>query len=620
MASMYGVYHGPDGLRRIAGRIHRHANLLADGLQKAGFTIKNNTWFDTLTVQVGTSGEFETIRERALSLGINFRYETGSLVGISVDETCTSEELSLIMYAMTGKQGWQAPTTATTQGIPSGQARQGNFMQQEVFNRYHSETELMRYIKKLENRDLALNHSMIPLGSCTMKLNAASELIPLSLPEFANLHPFIPEDQAAGYHQIFEELSEYLCKATGFSAISLQPNSGAQGEYAGLMVIRAYHQAQGAHDRHVALIPSSAHGTNPASAVMAGMEVVVVKCDTQGNVDIADLRAKAEQYSNVLSCLMITYPSTHGVFEEGIIEITQIIHQHGGLVYMDGANMNAQVGLTNPGSIGADVCHLNLHKTFAIPHGGGGPGMGPIAVNDKLAPFLPGHALVKTGGSQRINAISAGPFGSSLILLVSYAYIRMLGSKGLTNSTKMAILNANYLKARLEPYYPVLYRGKAGNVAHEMILDCRDFKRTARIEVADIAKRLMDYGYHAPTVSFPVPGTIMVEPTESEGKEELDRFCEAMISIRNEIREIEEGSASAENNVIINAPHTSQMVISDTWSKPYSREKAVFPLSWIRSNKFWPSVGKVDNAYGDRNLVCSCEPIESYMKEEVLSE
>jgi glycine dehydrogenase len=445
-----------------------------------------------------------------------------------------------------------------------------------------------------------------------MKLNAASEMIPLSMPGFAQLHPFVPADQAEGYHQIFRSLSNDLCEATGFAALSLQPNSGAQGEYAGLMTIRAYHIHRNEGHRNVALIPSSAHGTNPASAVMAGMEVIVVACDENGNVDIADLKTKAEAHKDTLSCLMVTYPSTHGVFEEGIIEITGIIHENGGLVYMDGANMNAQVGLTNPGRIGADVCHLNLHKTFAIPHGGGGPGMGPIGVNEKLAPFLPGHTLVTTGGDKAISAVSATPFGSALILLVSYAYIKMLGSEGLTNATKYAILNANYMRSKLERHYPVLYKGAHGCVAHEMILDCREFKRTAKVEVADIAKRLMDYGYHAPTVSFPVPGTIMVEPTESESKAELDRFCEAMMNIRNEIAEIESGISEADNNVVVNAPHTAQMVISDAWNKPYPREKAAFPLSWVRDNKFWPSVGKVDNAYGDRNLVCSCAPIEAY--------
>jgi glycine dehydrogenase len=620
MASMYTVYHGPEGLKNIALKIHRQTTALAEHLAKAGYTLLNNAWFDTITLRLSGQFTMDQIRERALAAGINFRFISHEKLGISIDETCQANDINDIIHVLTGQQYSSDYSNYRGINIPENLMRQTAFLKQQVFNRYHSETGLMRYIKKLENRDLALNHSMIPLGSCTMKLNAASELMPLSLPEFASIHPFVPAEQAAGYHQIFRELSDYLCKATGFAAVSLQPNSGAQGEYAGLMVIRAYHKSRGDDHRNIALIPSSAHGTNPASAVMAGMEVVVVRCDEQGNVDIEDLRSKATHYSSRLSALMITYPSTHGVFEEGIREITDIIHENGGLVYMDGANMNAQVGLTNPGSIGADVCHLNLHKTFAIPHGGGGPGMGPIGVNEKLLPFLPGHSLISTGGEQRIGAVSAAPFGSSLILLVSYAYIRMLGSEGLTNSTKIAILNANYLKAKLEPYYPVLYKGKDGNVAHEMILDCRDFKRTAKIEVADIAKRLMDYGYHAPTVSFPVPGTIMVEPTESENIEELDRFCEAMISIRNEIREIEEGLVPADNNVIVNAPHTSQMVISDAWNKPYSREKAVYPLNWVRDNKFWPFVGKVDNAYGDRNLVCSCEPIESYMNSEALAQ
>jgi glycine dehydrogenase len=619
MASMYGVYHGPDGLKKIAQKIHRLTNLLAGELRNEGYVIVNKSWFDTVTIRLNGSAQLSEVKKRALAAKINFRYQEPDQIAVSLDETTGLHDVSEIIAAITGKNNLTLSTESHSSGISQSLKRNGSFMGQKVFNQYHSETELMRYIKKLENRDLALNHSMIPLGSCTMKLNAASELMPLSLPGFAHLHPFVPVDQAEGYHFIFKELEAYLCKITGFSAVSLQPNSGAQGEYAGLMVIRAYHLNNGDQHRNIALIPSSAHGTNPASAVMAGMEVVVVKCDEMGNVELADLRSKAEQYKDKLSALMITYPSTHGVFEEGVREITEIIHQNGGLVYMDGANMNAQVGLTNPGTIGADVCHLNLHKTFAIPHGGGGPGMGPIGVNEKLAPFLPGHTLMKTGGDQGISAVSAAPFGSSLILLVSYAYIRMLGSEGLTNSTKIAILNANYLKTKLEPFYPVLYKGISGNVAHEMILDCRDFKRTAKVEVADIAKRLMDYGYHAPTVSFPVPGTIMIEPTESESLEELDRFCEAMISIRNEIGEIEQGKASPENNVIFNSPHTSTMAVSDDWDKPYSREKAVFPLAWIRENKFWPSVGRVDNAYGDRNLVCSCEPIESYMKTEEIA-
>jgi glycine dehydrogenase len=614
MASMYAVYHGPNGLRSIASSIHAKTAALKSALIELGFSIANKTFFDTLLVQLPSGLSADAIGKLAEEQEINLRKFDGSHLAISIDETTSARDLHALIEVFAKVVGKDCPVIeiANNAALDSSFLRNDAILKHEVFNRYHSETEMMRYIKKLENRDLALNHSMISLGSCTMKLNAATEMIPLSLPAFANLHPFIPTWQAEGYHEVFRTLSRDLCEATGFEAISLQPNSGAQGEYAGLMTIRAYHESRGESQRKISLIPSSAHGTNPASAVMAGMEVVVVACDENGNVDIADLRKKAEEHKANLSCLMVTYPSTHGVFEEGIIEITNIIHENGGLVYMDGANMNAQVGLTSPGRIGADVCHLNLHKTFAIPHGGGGPGMGPIGVNAKLAPFLPGHALVKTGGEKAIHAVSATPFGSALILLVSYGYIKMLGGEGLTNSTRYAILNANYMRAKLEKHFPVLYKGENGCVAHEMILDCREFKRTAKVEVADIAKRLMDYGYHAPTVSFPVAGTIMVEPTESESLAELDRFCEALISIRNEIAEIETGLADAENNVVVNAPHTAQMVISDSWNKPYGREKAAFPLNWIADNKFWPSVGKVDNAYGDRNLVCSCAPIEAY--------
>lgn len=610
MASMYAVYHGPEGLRHIATSIHSKTAAFKHALVELGYEIKTRNYFDTLTITAHADALIAAAEEHE----INLRKLDDQHVAVSIDETCTYSDVHKLLEVFAAAVSKECPAiNFQLKALPEVDfLRCDSFLHHDVFNRYHSETEMMRYIKKLENRDLALNHSMISLGSCTMKLNAASEMIPLSLPEFSNLHPFIPVWQAEGYHEVFRTLSRDLCEATGFEAISLQPNSGAQGEYTGLMTIRAYHESRGDLHRTIALIPSSAHGTNPASAVMAGMEVVVVACDENGNVDIADLRMKAEAHKANLSCLMVTYPSTHGVFEEGIIEITNIIHENGGLVYMDGANMNAQVGLTSPGCIGADVCHLNLHKTFAIPHGGGGPGMGPIGVNAKLAPFLPGHALVKTGGEKAIHAVSATPFGSALILLVSYGYIKMLGGEGLTNATRYAILNANYMRAKLEKHFPVLYKGKNGCVAHEMILDCREFKRTAKVEVADIAKRLMDYGYHAPTVSFPVAGTIMVEPTESESLAELDRFCEALISIRNEIAEIETGLADAENNVVVNAPHTAQMVISDSWDKPYGREKAAFPLKWIAENKFWPSVGKVDNAYGDRNLVCSCAPIEAY--------
>jgi glycine dehydrogenase len=474
---------------------------------------------------------------------------------------------------------------------------------------------MLRYIKRLENKDLSLVHSMISLGSCTMKLNATTEMIPLSWPQFALLHPFAPKEQAAGYHEMFDKLRYWLCEATGFAGISLQPNSGAQGEYAGLMVIRAYHESRGEAHRNIALIPASAHGTNPASAVMAGMQVVIVKSDENGYIDLEDLKAKATQYADKLSCLMVTYPSTHGVFEEGIVEVCDIIHQHGGQVYMDGANMNAQVGLTSPANIGADVCHLNLHKTFCIPHGGGGPGMGPICVAEQLVPFLPGNAVVKTGGEQAIHGVSAAPWGSASILTISYAYMRMMGAKGLKRATELAILNANYIKARLSDHYPVLYTGKQGRCAHEMILDCRAFKKVG-IEVEDIAKRLMDYGFHAPTVSFPVAGTLMVEPTESESLAELDRFCEAMISIREEIREVEEGKAEQGNNVLTNAPHTAPVVMSDSWSFPYTREKAAYPLAYVQAAKFWPTVSRIDSAYGDRNLICSCIPLEAYAEPE----
>ncbi len=614
MASMYAVYHGPDGLKRIANKIHSATRHLAERLSSLGYDVKTSSYFDTLRIGLNELCTKELLNKRAIQREINLRYESNGDVCLTIDETTSRADLQHLLDLFAGAAGKEAGAVEPFAIKPFWDSleRKSEILKESVFNSFHSETEMMRYIKRLENKDLALNHSMISLGSCTMKLNAASELMPLSLPEFGNLHPFIPVDQAAGYHQMFDELSSDLCQSTGFAAVSLQPNSGAQGEYAGLMTIRAYHISRGDTHRNIALIPSSAHGTNPASAVMAGMDVIVVKCDESGNVDIDDLRSKAIQHRDNLSALMVTYPSTHGVFEEGIRIITDIIHENGGLVYMDGANMNAQVGLTSPGTIGADVCHLNLHKTFAIPHGGGGPGMGPIGVNEKLAPFLPGHSLVKTGGSHAITAVSAAPFGSSLILLVSYAYIKMLGPDGITNATRFAILNANYLKAKLEAHYPVLYKGSEGCVAHEMIIDCREFKKTAHVEVADIAKRLMDYGYHAPTVSFPVPGTIMIEPTESESLAELDRFSEAMISIRNEIAEIESGLADAENNVIVNAPHTATSVISDSWNKPYSREKAAYPLDWVSENKFWPSVGKVDNAYGDRNLVCSCAPIEAY--------
>lgn len=608
MASMYAVYHGPDGIKAIAADIHGKTARLAAAADKAGYKRINTLFFDTVSFELPAGKTTAQLKATAETAGINFRYGNTS-VHISLDQTVSESDLNDIINVL-------GAAAAPAQPVAFGNmSRNTAYLGHPIFSSFHSETEMMRYIKRLENKDLSLTHSMISLGSCTMKLNAASELYPITWPEFANIHPFVPAGQAAGYTEIFNGLEKDLCEITGFAAMSFQPNSGAQGEYAGLMVIRAYHMANGNGHRNVALIPSSAHGTNPASAAMAGMDIVVVKCDDNGNIDVADLKAKAEQYKDKLSCLMVTYPSTHGVFEESIIEITNIIHENGGQVYMDGANMNAQVGLTSPGNIGADVCHLNLHKTFAIPHGGGGPGMGPIGVAAHLAPYLPGHPVVATGGSKSIPAVSAAPWGSALILLISYGYIKMLGAEGVTNSTKIAILNANYMKEILKPYYDTLYTNKNGRVAHEMILQCVDFKRTAKVEVGDIAKRLMDYGYHAPTVAFPVHDTLMIEPTESESKAELDKFCQAMIQIRHEIAEIADGTADMNDNVLKNAPHTASGVITDSWNHAYTREKAAFPLKWVRDAKFWPSVGRVDNAHGDRNLVCACPPIESYMPE-----
>lgn len=616
MAGMYGVYHGPKGLKNIASRIHLFAGNLAREVVNLGYRQLNSQFFDTLKIDLGDV-PVANVQRLALEHNVNFWYNEDNTIQISINETTDLQDLRQILTILADAKSMMLDADiefSQELHIDDDLLRTDAFMQQKVFNQYHSETDLMRYIKKLERKDLSLNHSMIPLGSCTMKLNAATELLPLSWPSFATIHPFVPVEQAAGYHQMFQELEESLCEITGFDAMSLQPNSGAQGEYAGLMVIRAYHQSRGDHHRDVCLIPASAHGTNPASAAMAGMKIVVVKCDEAGNVDVDDLRAKAEKYSDNLSALMITYPSTHGVYESSIIEINDIIHLHGGQVYMDGANMNAQVGLTSPGLIGADVCHLNLHKTFAIPHGGGGPGMGPIGVKKHLAPFLPGNPVVESGGETAITPISAAPYGSSLVLIISYAYIKMLGAQGLTDSTKYAILNANYIKKRLSADYEVLYTGNNDRVAHEMILECRPFKKLG-IEVTDIAKRLMDYGFHAPTVSFPVAGTLMIEPTESESKSELDRFCDAMISIKAEIDAVAAGQADATNNCLKNAPHTLAMLTADEWELPYSRQKAAYPLAWIAENKFWPSVRRVDDAYGDRNLICSCEPIEAYMEE-----
>jgi len=613
MASMYAVYHGSEGIKNIAEEVHAKTKFVADQLSKKGFTVNTKLYFDTITVKVDSA---EATMKKAVSKEINLRYVNKNHVAISLDQTVEENDLVdlLSVFDITTTE-----INLENQNVISSSSakRTSSYLTHQVFNTHHSESEMMRYIKSLENKDLSLVHSMISLGSCTMKLNAASELLPLTWSEFAHIHPFVPQDQALGYKEIIDELNKDLSNITGFAKMSFQPNSGAQGEYAGLMVIRAYHIANGNSHRKIALIPSSAHGTNPASAAMAGMKIVVVKCDEKGNIDINDLRTKAEEHKDDLSCLMVTYPSTHGVYEEGITDITKIIHDNGGLVYMDGANMNAQVGLTSPGNIGADVCHLNLHKTFAIPHGGGGPGMGPIGVVEKLVPFLPSHAIVNTGGEQGITAVSAAPYGSALILLISYGYIKMLGSDGLKEATEIAILNANYMKEILKDHYKILYTGSNGRCAHEMILDCNDFKMASGVEVADIAKRLMDYGFHAPTVAFPVVNTLMVEPTESESKAELDRFCDAMISIRKEIQEIIDCKFDKVNNVIKNAPHTAKLTVSDNWNKPYGREKAAFPLKWVRSNKFWPSVARVDNAYGDRNLVCTCAPIEEYMEEAV---
>ena len=611
IAGMYAVYHGYEGIKEIANTIHRMANTLAKNLENLGFEIKHSAFFDTLFISLKDTEKLKTIAENA---SMNFYYNDNS-VQISIDETSSLEDLALIVSVFK-EYGTTIQTSENHEFvIPSELHRSSKFLQHDVFNLYRSETELMRYIKKLENKDLSLMHAMIPLGSCTMKLNAAVELEPLSWNEFANIHPFAPSNQVKGYMQLIQELESQLNEITGFHATSLQPNSGAQGEFSGLMVIQAYHHNRGDNHRDIVLIPSSAHGTNPASAVMAGCKVVVVKCDDYGNIDKTDLQEKAILHKDNLSSLMITYPSTHGVFEHHIKEIIQIVHENGGLVYMDGANMNAQVGLTSPGAIGADVCHLNLHKTFAIPHGGGGPGMGPICVTEDLAPFLPKNAQVNMGGEKGITGISAAPWGSASILLISYAYIKMLGAEGLTQSTKYAILSANYIKSRLESAYDILYTGKEhGKVAHELILDFRPFKHSLKIEVEDVAKRLIDFGFHAPTVSFPVAGTLMIEPTESESKIELDRFCDAMLAIKEEIDQIAKGDLQTEDNPLKNAPHTMLEVCASEWNHPYSRELAAFPSNFSKTNKFWPSVARVNNSHGDRNLICTCAPIAAYQE------
>jgi glycine dehydrogenase len=608
MAGMYAVYHGPKGLQYIANKVHASAVTTTDALNKLGVYQTNTAFFDTILVKADAA-KVKAIAEKH---EVNFFYPDAETVSISFNETTSVNDINQIIAIFaeaTGKDKITVNQLANEAMVPENLVRKSTFLQHDVFNNHHSESQLMRYIKKLERKDLSLNHSMISLGSCTMKLNAAAEMLPLSMANWNSIHPFAPVEQAEGYQIMLKKLEQQLNVVTGFQGTTLQPNSGAQGEYAGLMAIRAYHLSRGDNHRNVCLIPASAHGTNPASAAMAGMEIIVTKTMDNGNIDVEDLRAKAILHKDNLSALMVTYPSTHGVFESAIIEITKIIHDNGGLVYMDGANMNAQVGLTNPATIGADVCHLNLHKTFAIPHGGGGPGVGPICVNEKLVPFLPTNPVIPTGGSQAITAISSAPYGSALVCLISYGYITMLGAEGVTNATKYAILNANYMKARLDEHYPVLYSGEMGRAAHEMILDCRAFEEKG-IKVTDIAKRLMDYGFHAPTVSFPVAGTLMIEPTESEDLAELDRFCDAMISIR---KEIEASSKEDANNILRNAPHTLAMVTANEWVFPYTREQAAFALDYIAENKFWPTVRRVDEAYGDRNLVCSCAPIEAYM-------
>lgn len=607
MASMYAVYHGPEGLKRIATRIHQLTTALAQGLRSLGFSLGSEPFFDTVRVSVGA--EAAVIGERAIAHRINLRQLDPDTFTITLDETTTPEDVQVLLSLFAPGKSVSLQYGLT---VPTALQRTSPYLTHPTFQRYHSETELLRYMYRLQMKDLSLATAMIPLGSCTMKLNATSEMLPITWPEFGQIHPFVPLDQAQGYQTMFRQLEDWLAEITGFAAISLQPNAGSQGEYTGLLVIREYHQQRGEGDRIICLIPESAHGTNPASAVMAGMKVVPVACDNDGNIDIADLKAKAEKHGAQLAALMVTYPSTHGVFEEGIQEICSIIHANGGQVYMDGANLNAQVGLCRPAELGADVCHLNLHKTFCIPHGGGGPGMGPIGVAAHLVPYLPGHAVVAMEGGERIGAISAAPWGSSSILPISWMYIALMGGEGLTRATEIAILNANYIAKRLEGHYSILYKGRNGRVAHECIVDLRQFKKTAGIEAEDAAKRLIDYGFHPPTMSWPVAGTIMVEPTESESLAELDRFCDAMIAIREEIREIEEGKADAQDNLLKHAPHPASVVTSDAWDRPYSRERAAYPTAWTREGKFWPAVARVDNAYGDRNLVCACLPMEAY--------
>ena len=615
MASMYAAYHGPEGLRQIARRVRLLTAVLADGLQQLGYSTSEDPIFDTITVSEGARNQAH-IKAEALVRGINLRMFDDGAVGISLDEATIAQDLrDLLAVFGAGDDQFDLEQMADAVELdyPVPHQRASDFMTHPVFHRYHSETEMLRYMHRLQDRDLSLAFSMIPLGSCTMKLNATSEMYPVSWPEFGALHPFAPLEQTRGYQTLIKQLEEWLAEITGFAAVSMQPNAGSQGEYTGLLVIRAYHHSRGDQHRNICLIPGSAHGTNPASAVLAGMKVIVVKTDEDGNIDVADLRLKAEKYGDTLAALMVTYPSTHGVFEEDIREICQIVHDFGGQVYLDGANMNALVGIARPGDFGADVCHLNLHKTFSIPHGGGGPGMGPIGLAEHLAPFQPGHVVVSgVGGEQATGAVSSAPWGSPSILPISYAYIAMMGEPGLRRATQIAILNANYMAARLDPYYPVLYKGANGLVAHECIVDLRPLKHGSGVEAEDVAKRLMDYGFHAPTLSFPVPGTLMIEPTESEGLEELDRFCNAMIAIRQEIQDVEDGRADPENNLVKNAPHTAAAIAGDNWDRPYSRKQAAFPASWVEESKFWPAVARIDNVYGDRNLFCVCVPMEEY--------